>query len=130
MDIRNKIDKEIDRQLDKISTMEVGSDSMTNSIKTLTELHKLRMDETKSEESVKMEVEKLNVEKEKVKLERKTSRTNTIVSVLGTVATVGMFAVRLANDNVWLARGFKFEESGIYTSKVFDGIWKTVFRHK
>ena len=128
--VKSKIEKELERQLDRISELEPGTDAMDKAIKNVSDLHKLRVEEDKATVTFAGDIESRAIEREKLEVERKKARTTLIASVLSTAATVGMFAVGMTNNNIWLARGFKFEETGIYTSKVFDNIWKAAFNRK
>lgn len=123
MEIKKKLDKEIDRQLEEISGMPVGSAEMAKAVETLSELHNLRMEEKKESDANE-------VEREKIAVELKKAKDAKIASFVGAGMTLGMFAVRLVNDNMWMTKGFKFEETGTLCSKVFAEVWKGVFRRK
>ena len=123
MEIKEKMDEEICRRLDEISGMALGSDDMAKAVDTLSELHKLRIEEQKTSDT-------LEVERSKVAVELKKAKDAKIASFIGAGMTIGMFAVRIVNDNMWMTKGFKFEETGTLCSKVFGEVWKGFFRRK
>lgn len=64
MDIKNLLDKEIERLLSHIETLGYGTDEREAAISELTRLYKLRIDETKNEQEYKKDCERRAMERE------------------------------------------------------------------
>lgn len=123
MEIKEKLDRELEQRIEYLSQMTLGSDDMSKAVETISKLHELRMAEKKADDA-------LEAEKQKLAIELKKAKDAKIMSIIGTGVTIGTFATKLAFDNLWMARGFKFEETGTFCSKIFGEIWKGYFRRK
>lgn len=128
MEIKEKLDKELKRELDSLEGLELGSDQMQKAAATIEMMHKLRMNEVNSEKDFEVKKAELEAKEKELALETKKAKDTKMVALIGTGVTLGTFAVKLVNDNLWMAKGFKFEETGTFCSKVFAGIWANFFK--
>lgn len=123
MELKEKLNKELERELGELEGLELGSDQMQKAAATIETMHKLRMNEVNSDRD-------LEVKEKELALETKKAKDAKVIAFVGTGVTLGTFAIKLVNDNLWMAKGFKFEETGTFCSKVFGEIWRGFFHKK
>lgn len=137
--IYSTIDEELLKELKKLSELDPGSDEAKELMKNITILHQMRMKEkdvhTKCEEieiDKHLDHRKLDLEERKIDLENKReqvkARDARIFQILGVGVTVGTFVIGWGFRSKWLAKGFKFEESGTFASKTMMECFKEVFK--
>lgn len=120
MEIKEKLDKELDREIDLIGELELGTDAMLKAASTVETIHKLRMNEKNSEESSEIERQKLAVETKK-------SRNLLIASLVasGTSLALGLYRTDALK---WLMNvTTEFERTGNYVSKTSGELLKGAF---
>lgn len=130
MELKEKLNKELERELGELEGLELGSDQMQKAAATIETMHKLRMNEVNSDRDLEVKKAELEVKEKELALETKKAKDTKMVALIGTGVTLGTFAVKLVNDNLWMAKGFKFEETGTFCSKVFGEIWRGFFHKK
>ena len=129
MELKEKFDKELERELGELEGLELGSDQMQKAAATIEMMHKLRMNEVNSDRDLEVKKAELEAKEKELALETKKAKDAKVIAFVGTGVTLGTFAIKLVNDNLWMAKGFKFEETGTFCSKVFGEIWRGFF-HK
>lgn len=130
MELKEKLDKELERELGELEGLELGSDQMQKAAATIEMMHKLRMNEIGSDRDLEVKKAELEAKEKELALETKKTKDAKVIAFVGTGVTLGTFAVKLVNDNLWMAKGFKFEETGTFCSKVFGEIWRGFFHKK
>lgn len=130
MEIKEKLNKELERELGELEGLELGSDQMQKAAATIEMMHKLRMNEVNSDRDLEVKKAELEAKEKELTLETKKAKDAKVIAFVGTGVTLGTFAVKLVNDNLWMAKGFKFEETGTFCSKVFGEIWRGFFHKK
>lgn len=130
MELKEKLDKELERELGELEGLELGSDQMQKAAATIEMMHKLRMNEVNSDRDLEVKKAELETKEKELTLETKKAKDAKVIAFVGSGITLGTFAVKLVNDNLWMAKGFKFEETGTFCSKVFGEIWRGFFRKK
>lgn len=130
MELKEKFDKELERELGELEGLELGSDQMQKAAATIEMMHKLRMNEVNSDRDLEVKKAELEAKKKELALETKKAKDAKVIAFVGTGVTLGTFAIKLVNDNLWMAKGFKFEETGTFCSKVFGEIWRGFFHKK
>lgn len=130
MELKEKLNKELERELGELEGLELGSDQMQKAAATIEMMHKLRMNEVNSEKDFEVKKAELEAKEKELALETKKAKDAKVVAFVGTGVTLGTFAIKLVNDNLWMAKGFKFEETGTFCSKVFGEIWRGFFHKK
>ena len=103
---------------------------MQKAAATIEMMHKLRMNEVNSDRDLEVKKAELEAKEKELALETKKAKDAKVVAFVGTGVTLGTFAIKLVNDNLWMAKGFKFEETGTFCSKVFGEIWRGFFHKK
>lgn len=130
MELKEKLDKELKRELDSLEGLELGSDQMQKAAATIEMMHKLRMNEVNSDRDLEVKKAELEAKEKELTLETKKAKDAKMIAFVGTGVTLGTFAIKLVNDNLWMAKGFKFEETGTFCSKMFGEIWRGFFHKK
>lgn len=130
MELKEKLNKELERELGELEGLELGSDQMQKAAATIEMMHKLRMNEVNSDRDLEVKKAELEAKEKELMLETKKAKDAKVIAFVGTGVTLGTFAVKLVNDNLWMAKGFKFEETGTFCSKVFGEIWRGFFHKK
>lgn len=130
MELKEKFDKELERELGELEGLELGSDQMQKAAATIEMMHKLRMNEIGSDRDLEVKKAELEAKEKELALETKKAKDAKVIAFVGTGVTLGTFAIKLVNDNLWMAKGFKFEENGTFCSKVFGEIWRGFFHKK
>ena len=130
MELKEKLNKELERELGELEGLELGSDQMQKAAATIEMMHKLRMNEIGSDRDLEIKKAELEAKEKELALETKKAKDAKVIAFVGTGVTLGTFAVKLVNDNLWMAKGFKFEETGTFCSKVFGEIWRGFFHKK
>lgn len=130
MELKEKLNKELERELGELEGLELGSDQMQKAAATIEMMHKLRMNEVDSDRDLEVKKAELEAKEKELALETKKAKDAKVIAFVGTGVTLGTFAVKLVNDNLWMAKGFKFEETGTFCSKVFGEIWRGFFHKK
>lgn len=130
MELKEKLNKELERELGELEGLELGSDQMQKAAATIEMMHKLRMNEVNSDRDLEVKKAELEAKKKELALETKKAKDAKVIAFVGSGITLGTFAIKLVNDNLWMAKGFKFEETGTFCSKVFGEIWRGFFHKK
>ena len=130
MELKEKLNKELERELGELEGLELGSDQMQKAAATIEMMHKLRMNEDNSDRDLEVKKADLEATEKELALETKKAKDAKVIAFVGTGVTLGTFAIKLVNDNLWMAKGFKFEETGTFCSKVFGEIWRGFFHRK
>lgn len=130
MELKEKLNKELERELGELEGLELGSDQMQKAAATIEMMHKLRMNEVNSDRDLELKKAELEAKEKELALETKKAKDAKVIAFVGTGVTLSTFAIKLVNDNLWMAKGFKFEETGTFCSKVFGEIWRGFFHKK
>ena len=106
------MDEEIKSQLEEMSSLKAGSDEKIKATESLSKLYKLRIDD----ERLDNELLKETMEKEALLTEQKKDRW------FKTGIAAAEIGIPLIFYGIWMRRGFKFEETGTFTSQTFKGL--------
>ena len=138
-DIVTKIDEELLNELTKLGTLDPNADEAKDLIKNIQALHQIRVKEkdlsiedSKSQNDYYLNQRKLDIDELKAsndnKNERIRARDARILQLVGFGGTLGTFAIGWGLRSKWLAKGFKFEETGTFSSKTMMECFKEVFK--
>lgn len=103
---KDMLTRQIEAEIEKLSTMEDGSEEKTATVNGINQLYRLKLEETR------MEIEFDNQQ-----------RTQKINYILEGAKVVTGIASGIIIPVVFLRKGFKFEETGTYTSKTFQTLF-------
>lgn len=155
--ISNAIDEELLKELEEFSKLDPRSNEAKELMNTITTLHQMRMkekdlcvkrdeidadkyldqqkldlDERKLDIDSHSDQRKLDLDEQKMVAEGKRElikiRDARIFQIVGVGVTVGTFIVGWSFRSKWLAKGFKFEESGTFASKTMMECFKEIFK--
>ena len=138
-DIVTKIDEELLNELTKLGTLDHNADEAKDLIKNIQALHQMRVKEkdlsiedSKIQNDYYLNQRKLDIDELKAsndnKNERIRARDARILQLVGFGVTLGTFAIGWGLRSKWLAKGFKFEETGTFSSKTMMECFKEVFK--
>lgn len=120
---KDALSRQIGVEVEKLSTVEDGSDEKTKQISDLANLCRIMREEEAHEASIKIDCRQADRDYEasqqrdnELKLRRFDSIVGHGLNLLGIVTSLGF-------SYYWMNKGFKFETEGTYTSKTFQTLW-------
>lgn len=125
--IKNLLSEEIAAEIQALSELDSGSKEKSTAIEDLTKLYKLRIEENKSEWDTDEKYNRRIMEDEANAREDEVKRIQLAEQVKDRYFRVGIAAAELVVPlmfyGIWMKKGFKFEETGTYTSTTFRGLF-------
>lgn len=124
--IKDLLNEEIATEIQNLSELKAGSDEKSSAIDDLAKLYKLRIEENKSEWDADEKYDrrvmegKANTKDDELKQRQLEEQVKERYFRVGVAAAELM--VPLIFYGIWMRKGFKFEETGTYTSKTFTGL--------
>ena len=122
-DIKDLLEKEIKSEFEKLSSLAPGSNEHSKAVDSLTELYKLNIEETEKERAFMEKCDQEAIRSQEMKLkndqldEQKKDRYFRVgLEVAGIVLPLIFYGA-------WMKKGFKFEETGTFTSTTFRGLF-------
>lgn len=119
-EIRDLLGEEIKTEIRDLSTFEPGSKEKSIAIEDLAKLYKLRIDETRNEwdfnEKYESRDSDIQFKKDQLEEQVKDRYFKLGVEAAGIILPMIFYAA-------WMKRGFRFEETGTYTSTTFRGLF-------
>jgi hypothetical protein len=119
-EIRRLLGEEIKTEIQKLSSLESGSKEKSTAIEDLATLYRLRIEETKNEldfdEKYDARASDQLLKKELMDEQVKDRYFRLGVEAASILLPMMFYAV-------WMRRGFRFEETGTYTSTTFRGLF-------
>lgn len=119
-EIQKMVDDEIRSQIENMSKLKAGSDEKIKAAECLTKLYKLRTEEERADGEMRIESGKADsdfVLKEHQLSEQKKDRW------FKAVIAAAELGIPLIFYGVWMNKGFKFEETGTFTSQTFRNLF-------
>ena len=124
--IKELLSEEIAEEIQALSTLEAGSKEKSTAIDDLTKLYKLRIEESKSEWEADEKYNRV-MEDEANTRDDELKQTQIAEQVKDRYFRLGIAAAELMIPlmfyGIWMKKGFKFEETGTYTSTTFRGLF-------
>ncbi|MFR5683310.1 MAG: hypothetical protein ACLUD1_04475 [Clostridia bacterium] len=114
--IKRMLDEEIKTEIQELSKYETGSKEKSAAIEDLATLYRLKIEENEKEDS--MIIQDFEC---KLKEDQKSEQIKDRYFRLGIAAAE--LVLPLVFYAFWMRRGFKFEETGTYTSTTFRGLF-------
>lgn len=125
--IKELLSEEIAEEIQALSTLEAGSKEKSTAIDDLTKLYKLRIEESKSEWEADEKYNRRVMEDEANTRDDELKQTQIAEQVKDRYFRLGIAAAELMIPlmfyGIWMKKGFKFEETGTYTSTTFRGLF-------
>lgn len=118
-EIKSLLEEEIKSEIKNLSNYVPGSEDHSYAVENLSKLYKLKIEETKNEkellEAVAARESELQLKKEQLSEQVKDRYWKIGIEIGGFVVPMIFYAI-------WMHRGFRFEETGTYTSKTFTNL--------
>ncbi len=119
-EIRKLLGEVIKTEIRNLSTLDAGSKEKSIAIEDLAKLYRLRIEETRNEwdfnEKYESRDSDMQFKKNQLEEQVKDRYFRLGVEAAGIILPLIFYAV-------WMKRGFKFEETGTYTSTTFRGLF-------
>lgn len=126
-DIKKLLSEEIASEIQALSVLESGSKEKSTAIDDLTKLYKLRIEENKSEWDADERYNRRVMEDESNVRDNEVKQIQIAEQIKDRYFRVGIAAAELMIPlvfyGIWMKKGFKFEETGTYTSTTFRGLF-------
>ncbi len=126
-EIKELLDREIADEIRKLSSLSDGSKEKSEAIEDLTKLYRLKIDESKMEWDVDEKYSRREMEKETNAKDEEFRNIQLNEQVKDRYFRVGIAAAELIIPlifyGIWMRKGFKFEETGAFTSTTFKGLF-------
>ncbi len=119
-EIRKLLEEEIKAEIRDLSTLEPGSKEKSTAIEDLAKLYRLRIEETKNEWDFSEKYDAREGDKQ-LKKNQLEEQVKDRYFRLG-VEAAGII-LPLIFYGIWMRKGFKFEETGTFTSTTFRGLF-------
>lgn len=126
LNAKDLLNEEIVAGFQNLSNLKDGSDEKSSAVDDLVKLYKLRIEENKSERDADEKYDrrvmegKANIKDDEMKRKQLDEQVKERYFKLGVAAAELM--VPLVFYGIWMRKGFRFEETGTYTSKTFTGL--------
>lgn len=128
-EIKSLLDGVIEQEIQNVESLNSGSDEKSAAIRDLATLHKLRIEEIKAE----TEAEELSLKERELnskdadrsyeeELQSRQTRGQTIDRCVKACIDVAGLVLPLICYGIWMNKGFKFEETGSFTSTTFKNL--------
>jgi hypothetical protein len=129
--IKELLNEEIAAEIQAISSLDSGSEEKSKAIEDLAKLYRLRIEETKSELDAEDKRSRRTLESEASVRENEIKKSQLDEQIKADVKDryfkLGIAAAELLIPlmfyGIWMRKGFKFEETGTYTSTTFRGLF-------
>ena len=127
VNIRDLLNEEIGKEIHALSSLNSGSKEKSTAIDDLTKLYKLRIEESKNEWEYDEKYNRRVMEDEAGTRDEEMKRNQLSEQIKDRYFRLGIAAAELMIPlmfyGIWMKRGFKFEETGTYTSTTFRGLF-------
>ena len=122
-EIKDLLEDEIKTEIENLASLEPGSDKHASAVKSLTELYKLNIEETENERSFVSKCDHELVEEREMQLKTEQLREQKLDRYFRLVIEAAGLVLPLVFYGIWMRKGFKFEETGTFTSTTFRGLF-------
>ena len=128
-EIRDLLEEEIRFEFENLSKLKPGEREHSDAVDSLTKLYKLAIEETENEREFRLKCDESTTQDldARLKMAQLDEDAKTRYFRLG-VEMAGI-VLPLMFYGIWMKRGFKFEETGTFTSTTFRGLFNK-FRPK
>lgn len=120
-EIKEMLDEEIKEEIENLSNFELGSNEASDAVDNLVELYKLKLDQMKMEKEFYEQTDARESEEEFKNIQIQEQRIDRYVKIGLETAGIVLPMIFYAS---WMKKGFKFEETGTFTSNTFRGLFQ------
>lgn len=126
-EIRNLLSEEIKTEIEDLSSLEAGSKEKSQAVENLATLYRLKIEESKADWDADEKYNRRIMEENQQSVENAQKSEQLSEQIKDRYFRVGIAAAEivlpLAFYALWMKKGFKFEETGTYTSTTFRGLF-------
>ena len=129
VEIKSLLDGVIEQEIQNVEALSSGSDEKSKAIQNLATLHKLRIEEIKAEtESDELALKERELNRKDAdstyeeELQKRQTRDQMIDRCIRAGMDVAGLVLPLVFYGIWMNKGFKFEETGSFTSTTFKNL--------
>lgn len=120
------LDEEIRSEIEELSSMDFGSQEHTEAIENVAKLYRLRIEDSKAAMEYNKEIDDELFRQDQMEREEQSRKEQLAEQRIDRYVRVGIALTELMVPimfySVWMKRGFKFEETGSFTSTTFKGL--------
>jgi len=121
-EISNMLDEEIKSEMKKIKELTPGSDEHTKAVQTCERLYKLRQEDISKDREFMERSERSAIDEQERQVKHKQQFWDRIMNGLEIGVKIAGIVIPAAVYCVFMDRGYKFEETGTYTSQNMKGL--------
>ena len=122
-EIKTLLDDVIETELANLRTLPSGNEERAKAIRDLAALHKLRIEEIRAQADVDELACKDADRAREEELQNRQLREQKIDRYVRIAVAGAELVLPLMFYGIWMRRGFKFEESGVYSSTTFRNLF-------
>jgi len=119
-EIMELLGEEIKSEINRLSSLESGSEEHSTAVKSLAELYKLRIEEVKNAKEVELKEQQIDDDAE-IRGSQLVEETKNRYLRFG--LDVAGLILPLLFYGSWMKKGFRFEETGTFTSATFRNLF-------
>lgn len=127
-ELREALGEEIKGQIEGLKSLKPGSDEHSSAVDSLTKLYKLKLDDNRMDLDFEEKYDRRILEEKHYADEQKLKEEQTKLENkhrwIKVGVEVGSIVVPLIFYAAWMRKGFKFEETGTFTSTTFRGLFQ------
>lgn len=123
-DSKRTLDDEIQDLIEQLNELAPNTKEYTQVVQNLEILYKLKIEKEKCDAENDAAFYKIDIEKAKNDIEETEAKNQKTFRIIGYVLEGAGIVLPLIFYGKWMAKGFKFEETGTYCSKTFMGLQK------
>lgn len=121
--VRDLLEEEIKSEFEALKAMDPGTEKHSDTVDTLVKLYKLHVEETENDRALMERSDRDITDEREWKLKSAQYHEDVRNRYLRLAVETAGIVLPLVFYGVWMKRGFKFEETGTYTSTTFRGLF-------
>ncbi len=115
------LDREIHSEIVNLPAFDLGSDAHKQTVESIEKLYKAQTERLKVESDILLRQQEIDLKEKQIEQEKKSHKIDNAIIVGSTVASIGA-------NSYWMLKGFKFEETGTITSRIFQNFMRNPFK--
>lgn len=120
------VDNELRAQIEKLSFLEPGSKEQTEAIENIVKLYRVRIEDSKAAIEYNKGIDDNEFRQEQMEKEERSRKEQLAEQRIDRFVRIGIAAAELMVPiifySAWMKKGFKFEETGSFTSMTFKNL--------
>lgn len=120
------LDEEIKAEIEGLKSLAEGGKEYSDAVDNLTKLYKLRIEDSKAAMDYNKEIDNDQFRRDQMEKDEQSRKEQLAEQRIDRYVRIGIAAAELMIPimfyNIWMRKGFKFEETGSFTSTTFKGL--------